>query len=528
MLSSSKPGEIETNFKCFFHCTEPPTAPGKPEPLDVTNDSLTLFWKAPEHDGNDEIIEYILEYRETIQVNWTQITQINDTSYKVDKLRSDTEYVFRVSAVNNVGMGPPSPVSEFIRLTAPFEKEEPSILELLTDRFVGLKEKVILSSLIGGVPEPTITWYRNEEIIETEHITYENRLTKFTIEETTIETEAEYKCVATNEVGKAETTCKIIVQEKPIIQIDDKLIQQKLRKGAVYRVTTKITGFPEPEIIWRKDTVEITSEERIKITYENGISTLEITTLERTDSGNYTIVARNRAGDASVDVNLKVIDKPERPKALDIKEVKKDAVVIEWTPPIDDGGLEITKYSIEKCDPEKLVWIKVAEVDKSIITYCVQKLLANAIYIFRIVAENPIGVSEPIESDPVTIKMKIDVPSPPRAPIDVSGMTDDSLVVSWLAPENDGGSKIIDYIVEIRETTTETWTKVGTTNGNRTNILVKKLRKDVAYKFKICARNDAGISLPLLPDEEIVAGGKQSKQIDSILLANTLKYFCHF
>lgn len=473
-----------------------------------------MFWKAPEDDGNDEIIEYILEYRETIEVNWTQITQINDTSYKVDKLRSDTEYVFRVSAVNNVGMGPPSPVSEFIRLTAPFEKEEPSILEPLTDRIVSPKEKVVLSSLIGGVPEPTITWYRNDEIIETKHTIYENRVTKYIIEETTIDTEAEYKCVATNEVGSAETKCKITVQEKPTIRVDDKLIRQKLRKGVVYRVPATITGFPKPEIVWRKDTVEITSDERINITYENNVTTLEITTLERTDSGKYTIVARNRAGEVAIDVNLKVIDKPERPTALDIKEVKKDAVVIEWTPPIDDGGLDIIKYSIEKCDPEKLVWIKVAEVEPTIITFCIQKLLANAQYIFRIIAENPIGVSEPIESDAITIKVKVDVPSPPRAPINVSGMTDDSLVLSWLAPENDGGSKIIDYIVEIRETTTETWTKVGKTDGNRTNILVKNLRKDVAYKFKICARNEAGISLPLLPDEEIVAGGELSKQFD--------------
>lgn len=491
---------------------EPPTAPGKPEPLEVANDSLTLFWKAPEDDGNDEIIEYILEYRETISINWTQITQITDTSYKIDKLHTDTEYVFRVLAVNNVGMSPPSPVSEFIRLTAPFEKEVPVILEPLTDRFVGLKEKVVLSSVIGGAPEPTIIWYRNEEIIETEHTTYENRHTKYIIEETSIETEAEYKCVATNEVGTAETKCKIIVQEKPTIKIDDKLIQQKLRKGVLYKIPATVTGFPEPEIVWRKNGVAVTTNENIEITYENGISTLKITTLERTDSGKYTIEVRNRAGDTTVELNLKVIDKPERPTALDIVEVKKDAVVIEWTPPVDDGGLEIIKYSIEKCDPEKLIWIKVAEVDKTIITYCVQKLLANAQYIFRIVAENPIGASEPIESDAVTIKVKIDVPSAPRAPIDVSGMTDDSLVLSWEAPEKNGGSKIIDYIVEIRETTTEKWTKVGKTNGNRTNILVDKLRVDTAYKFKIRARNEAGISLPLLPDQEIVAGGEKSKR----------------
>lgn len=78
----------------------------------------------------------------------------------------------------------------------------------------------------------------------------------------------------------------------------------------------------------------------------------------------------------------------------------------EWSPPIDDGGLDITKYSIEKRDSEKLIWIKVAEVEKAIVSYCVQKLLPNAQYIFRVVAENPIGTSEPIESDAVAIKIK--------------------------------------------------------------------------------------------------------------------------
>lgn len=48
-----------------------------------------------------------------------------------------------------------------------------------------------------------------------------------------------------------------------------------------------------------------------------------------------------------------------------------------------------------------------AEVDKSIDSYCIQKLMANAQYMFRIIAANPIGVSEPIESEAVTIKVKV-------------------------------------------------------------------------------------------------------------------------
>lgn len=38
-------------------------APGSPEPVEVTNDAVTLFWKPPESDGNSPISEYILEYQ---------------------------------------------------------------------------------------------------------------------------------------------------------------------------------------------------------------------------------------------------------------------------------------------------------------------------------------------------------------------------------------------------------------------------------------------------------------------------------
>ncbi|KAI8118242.1 Titin [Lucilia cuprina] len=39
-------------------------------------------------------------------------------------------------------------------------------------------------------------------------------------------------------------------------------------------------------------------------------------------------------------------------------------------------------------------------------------------------------------------------PSPPRATIDVSGMNDTSFTLSWQEPESDGGTKIIEYILE--------------------------------------------------------------------------------
>jgi hypothetical protein len=53
------------------------------------------------------------------------------------------------------------------------------------------------------------------------------------------------------------------------------------------------------------------------------------------------------------------IDKPSKPEAICIQNVDSECVKVEWKPPVDDGGVDISKYSLEKCDINKMVWTKV-------------------------------------------------------------------------------------------------------------------------------------------------------------------------
>jgi hypothetical protein len=46
----------------FSPMTDKPSKPGTPEPLKVTDDSVTLLWRAPEDDGGRVITNYIIEY----------------------------------------------------------------------------------------------------------------------------------------------------------------------------------------------------------------------------------------------------------------------------------------------------------------------------------------------------------------------------------------------------------------------------------------------------------------------------------
>lgn len=108
------------------------------------------------------------------------------------------------------------------------------------------------------------------------------------------------------------------------------------------------------------------------------------------------------------------------------------------------------------------------------------------------------------------IHLFLDVPTAPRPPTNISGMAKDSLILSWNEPEKDGGGKIIEYIVKYKEITEKEWRFVGTTEGNQTYIQVNKLKKKSKYVFKICAKNEAGVSPPLITEEPITITGQIS------------------
>jgi len=52
----------------YIHITEVPGAPGIPEPLEITDNSITLHWNKPDLDGHSPIIEYVLEYQEKTEI----------------------------------------------------------------------------------------------------------------------------------------------------------------------------------------------------------------------------------------------------------------------------------------------------------------------------------------------------------------------------------------------------------------------------------------------------------------------------
>lgn len=98
----------------------------------------------------------------------------------------------------------------------------------------------------------------------------------------------------------------------------------------------------------------------------------------------------------------------------------------------------------------------------------------------------------------------LDKPSPPKGPVEVSNVTKDSCTLSWQPPEDDGGAEVSNYVVEKRDTQSNTWVPVSAFVPG-TTVTVPKLVEGHEYEFRIMAENIHGQSAPLSTETPVLA-----------------------
>ncbi len=84
------------------------TVPAAPRNLktDVTCESVTLTWEAPESDGGATIKQYVIVMRDADKKKFKEAGQVEATvlTFTVTKVKENHEYFFRVYAENEVGI----------------------------------------------------------------------------------------------------------------------------------------------------------------------------------------------------------------------------------------------------------------------------------------------------------------------------------------------------------------------------------------------------------------------------------------
>lgn len=97
--------------------------------------------------------------------------------------------------------------------------------------------------------------------------------------------------------------------------------------------------------------------------------------------------------------SFKIVGTPLEPEGpLKIFDVYKDRCHLTWSPPVDDGGLEIEHYVVEMQDVSTGVWTEAGRVQDD--TQCgIPDLQPGHKYNFRVCCDNALGRSEPLMAD---------------------------------------------------------------------------------------------------------------------------------
>jgi Immunoglobulin I-set domain/Fibronectin type III domain len=221
----------------------------------------------------------------------------------------------------------------------------------------------------------------------------------------------------------------------------------KIRAGANFDFDVPVIGEPPPSKEWSLKGNGLINTDRIKISNENYNTKLRVIDAKRADSGVYTLEAKNINGKDTATVNVVVLDVPQPPEGpLKPDSITKSSCSLFWRPPKDDGGSEITHYTVEKLDTENMRWVPVAEVTGT--TARVENLIEGHDYNFRVRAVNKQGESLPLTGrEPITAKDPFGKPDKPGAP-EPTDWDKDHVDLEWTAPKKDGGSPIKCYIIE--------------------------------------------------------------------------------
>lgn len=79
-----------------------------------------------------------------------------------------------------------------------------------------------------------------------------------------------------------------------------------MRVGQLLRIEADIQGEPPPLVTWKLKDAVLKSMDRLKIENEDYHTTFIISKLQRSDTGTYTVVAKNDSGTDQVDVEILV------------------------------------------------------------------------------------------------------------------------------------------------------------------------------------------------------------------------------
>ncbi|KAG9490551.1 hypothetical protein GDO78_006076 [Eleutherodactylus coqui] len=204
---------------------------------------------------------------------------------------------------------------------------------------------------------------------------------------------------ALNAAGQSEPRLHpnaILVKEvivPPKIRLPRHLKQTYIRKvGEAVNLVIPFQGKPRPKVSWKKNGSHV-DKTQISIRNSECDTILFIRKAERSHSGKYDLKVKVENLQDKAAIYIQIVERPGPPESVVIEEVWGENVALEWKPPTDNGNAAITGYTVQKADKKTMEWFTVLEHYHRTSATISELVIGNEYY-FRVFSENMCGLSE--------------------------------------------------------------------------------------------------------------------------------------
>uniref|UniRef100_A0A8C3GV54 Uncharacterized protein n=1 Tax=Corvus moneduloides TaxID=1196302 RepID=A0A8C3GV54_CORMO len=194
-------------------------------------------------------------------------------------------------------------------------------IDLKTHDIVVVKgQKLSIPVPFRAVPSPTITWHKDgRELKAGDRTTMKSDYTSALLEvidNCVRKDTGEYLLTVSNAAGSKTVALHLTVLDVPgpptgpinILEVTPEYMLT-VKAGTNVRLEANVYGKPMPAITWKKEGEILKPSEGVKITTKRNLATVELFSVNRKQTGDYTITAENASGSKSATIRLKVLGK---------------------------------------------------------------------------------------------------------------------------------------------------------------------------------------------------------------------------
>ena len=482
------------------------SVPGRPTGLTATaqdTSQIDLAWTAPTDDGGVTITGYKIEVsRDRTTGSWTDLvanTGDTTTTHSHTGLMRGSTRFYRVSAMNAVDFGSPSRVASATTLDAP---GSPTNLTATANGQTQIDLSWTAPRSDGGSP---ITGYQIDVSANrgaTWTILVENSLssdvTTYPHEGLTAGTTRHYRVRAINAIGTGSAsnvdlaTTDAAVPDAPTnltaTAISRTRIDLKWDKPS-FNGGSDITGY------------RIQMSTDAGVTWSDEEANTGSTSTRYADTGlsagttlHYRVRALNTVGASAasnVDSATTAAGVPDAPTGLNAVAAGTSRIDLFWSAPANDNGSAVIGYRIEVSNTGNSGWsVHEANTNSAATDYSHTGLTPDTTLYYRVSAINDVGTGPASNVDHATTD-----PTIPGPPTNLTATADGRtrINLSWSPPDDDGGSPVTGYRIEVSADGSTDWEDLSRNTGNIATFFVHApLAPGSTWYYRVSAINVAG------------------------------------